>query len=318
MKKATNNESRQWACNQVNERNGVFRFMDRQIRELKASNRLRTAENYQQARNSLFQFLGGREISFRSLNEPLVEAYSNYLVQRGLLRNTISFYMRIWRALYNKAVAQHLARRYHPFHHVYTGIDHTQKRAVSERTIIRLKALKLPEGSDLEFARDLFIFSYCTRGMSFVDIAYLRKSEVRSGMIRYTRKKTRQPLLICVEGPIRQLVEKYSKRPNTSPYLFPILPGEDPKSDYTHYRAALNRHNRLLQKLSEMLPGKKPLSSYTARHSWASVARNLQIPLSVISAGLGHTSERTTEIYLSTLDHSIVDSANQRLLKRLK
>lgn len=318
MEKRSNKELLPNGQGQSTERNGVFHFMDRQIRLLKACNRLRTAENYLQARKSLSQFLEGREISFRLLNESMVEEYSNYLMRRGLLRNTISFYMRIWRAVYNKAAAQHLARRYHPFHNVYTGIDHTQKRAVSERTIIRLKALKLPEGSNLEFARDLFIFSYCTRGMSFVDIAHLRKSEVRSGVIRYARRKTRQPLTIRIEGPIRQLIEKYHSKESDSPYLFPILKGESNEADYDLYRAALNRHNHLLQQLSQMLPGKKHLTTYTARHSWATAARDLQIPLSVISAGLGHSSERTTEIYLSELDSSIVDSANQRLLKRLK
>lgn len=292
--------------------------MNRQIKLLKASGRLGTAHNYERARDSLLQFLNGHEISFRALNESLVEGYNKHLMNRGLLRNTISFYMRIWRAVYNKAAAQHLARRNHPFHHVYTGIDHTQKRAVSERQIVRLKRLKLPEGSALDFARDLFIFSYCTRGMSFVDIAHLRKSEVRSGMIRYARKKTRQPLMVRIEGPIHLLIKKYADSNPHSPYLFPILKGDSDEADYHRYRLALSRQNKLLNQLSEHLPGKCHLSSYTARHTWATTARNHNIPLSVISAGLGHTSERTTEIYLASLDNSIIDNANQLILKRLK
>lgn len=299
-------------------RNGVFFFMNRQIKLLRASGHLGTAHNYERARDSLSQFLEGREISFRALNESLVEAYNKHLMNRGLLRNTISFYMRIWRAVYNKAADQHLTRRNHPFHHVYTGIDHTQKRAVDERQIIRLKRLKLPEGSALEFARDLFIFSYCTRGMSFVDIAHLRKSEVRSGMIRYARRKTRQPLVVQIEGPIQQLIQKYSNSNPHSPYLFPILRGDSDEADYHRYRLALSRQNKLLRQLSERLPGKCHLSSYTARHSWATTARNHNIPLSVISAGLGHSSERTTEIYLASLDNSVVDKANKLILRRLK
>lgn len=300
------------------ERNGVFHFMDRQILQLKRCNQLGTAHNYERARNSFYQFMEGREIPFRALNEPLVEGYNKFLTNRGLLRNTISFYMRIWRAVYNKAAAQHLARRNHPFHHVYTGVDYTQKRAVDERQIIRLKGLKLPCGSGLDFARDLFIFSYCTRGMAFVDIAHLRKAEVRSGTIRYARKKTRQPLTIRIEGPIRTLIDKYATANPYSPYLFPILRGEGAEEDYQRYRIALNRHNQMLRKLAEMLPGKCHLSSYTPRHSWATAARNHNIPISVISAGLGHSSERTTEIYLATLDNSRIDAANKELLRRLK
>lgn len=306
---------------QTRERNDkvyVLEFMERQIRQLKRNNRLGTALNYERARNSLKRFLGGTDIPFRALNESLIQRYNTYLIRRGLLRNSISFHMRIWRAVYNKAAAQRLTRRDHPFHHVYTGIDRTGKRAIDERLIARLKHMRLPKDSPLEFARDLFIFSYCTRGMAFIDVAHLRKSEIRDNTIRYARQKTQQPLMIRIEGPIQRIIEKYRPQNEESPYLFPILKGDDPEHDFRRYRNALNNYNRLLSKLSEKLPEDCRLTSYTSRHSWATAARKHNIPLSVISAGLGHNSQKTTEIYLATLESSIIDAANQELIRRLR
>lgn len=296
----------------------VLEFMDRQIRLLKRCNRYGTASNYRRARNSLARFLGGNDIPFKAMNESLIQRYNSYLVGRGLLRNSISFHMRVWRAVYNKAAAQRLARRDHPFHHVYTGIDRTAKRAIDERLVARLKHMRLQKDPDLDFARDLFIFSYCTRGMAFIDVANLRKSEIRDNTIRYSRQKTSQPLLIRIEGPIQRLIEKYLPRNEGSPYLFPFLKGDDPERDFRRYKRALNYYNRQLKRLSELLPQGSKLTSYTPRHSWASAARKHNIPLSVISAGLGHNSQKTTEIYLATLESSIIDAANQQLIRLLR
>mgnify|MGYP007087747984 FL=1 len=105
--------------------------------------------------------------------------------RRGVVRNTISFYMRILRSIYNKAVKLHLAEQTFPFQNVYTGIDRTCKRAVGEEVICRLNQLDLRDSAALSFARDLFIFSYGTRGMAFVDLAYLRKTNVCGDMLRY-------------------------------------------------------------------------------------------------------------------------------------
>lgn len=297
-------------------RETILAYMRRQIEHLNSCRRFGTARNYLRAMNSLSRYLGDEDLPIRALNESLVEGYGAFLRQRGVVRNSISFYMRILRSVYNKAVRQHLAEQSYPFRSVYTGIDRTSKRAVDESVIIRLFRLDLDASGPLSRARDLFIFSYCTRGMAFVDMAYLRKSDIRGGAIHYTRHKTGQQLSVRIEPPVQRIIDRYWSR--SSVYLLPVLDTEEPAAAFVRYRTALNYYNRQLKRLAAMLHLDSGLSSYTARHSWATAARNHDVPLSVISAGMGHASERTTQIYLSRLENSVVDSANRRIVGNLR
>ncbi len=294
----------------------VVDYMGLQIALLHAENRLATAENYSKVLRSLSAFLGGEPLSLQMMNEDFVASYNAFLLQRGLNRNSISFYMRILRAVYNKAVREKLIVRSNPFIGVYTGVDRTRKRAVCASVIARLYRLDLPVCSQLCFARDLFVFSYATRGMAFVDIAYLKKENYHNGEIVYTRHKTGQLLCVKAEPVIRRIIERYAS-PST-PYLFPILRSLDPQEAYQTYCVALNTYNKLLGRLSKMLSLEPKLTSYTARHTWATVARDCNIPLSVISAGMGHSSELTTQIYLKSLENAVIDQANKKVLAILE
>ena len=293
----------------------VLDFMKNQIRLMRNANRLGTAKNYEKTMKNFAEFLGGVNLPFSAMTEQLVAEYNAFLVQRGMVRNSISFYMRIMRAVYNKAVRQKLVEQSHPFTEIYTGIDRTRKRAVSESVISQLYKLKLAEGTPLAFARDIFIFSYCTRGMAFVDIAYLKKENIQNGVICYARRKTGQLLSVRIEPSIQRIIDRYSSA--LSPYVFPILTSYDTKEAYEEYQVAINNHNRLLRRLSKMLPAGCKLTSCTSRHSWATAARNHNVPISVISQGMGHTSEQTTQIYLTMLENSVIDDANQGLIRSL-
>ena len=293
----------------------VLDFMQNQIRLLRNANRLGTALNYEKTMKNFAEFLGGVNLPFSAMTEQLIADYNAFLVQRGMVRNSISFYMRIMRAVYNKAVRQKLVEQSHPFTEVYTGIDRTRKRAVSESIISQLYKLKLAEGTPLALARDIFIFSYCTRGMAFVDIAYLKKSNLQNGMICYARRKTGQLLSVRIEPSIQRIIDRYVG--NDSLYVFPILTSLDAAEAYEQYQVALNTHNRLLGRLSEILGCGCKLTSYTSRHSWATAARNHNVPISVISQGMGHTSEQTTQIYLTMLENSVIDEANKGIIDDL-
>ncbi len=290
----------------------VLDYMEQQIVRLREANRFGTACNYERACRSFAAFLGGMRLPFAALTEQLIGDYNAYLLRRGVVRNTISFYMRILRAVYNKAVRQRLTEQLYPFREVYTGIDRTRKRAVSEAVLVQLYRLELPCGSPLALARDLFLFSYCTRGMAFVDIAYLQKGNLRDGMICYARRKTGRQLTVKIEPGIRRILDRY--RSADSPYLFPLLTSTDPVEAFRQYRRAMDEHNRSLRKLSALLPDGCRLTSYTARHSWATVARDRNVPIAVISEGMGHTSEQMTRIYLTMLEHTVIDRANRLLI----
>jgi integrase len=118
-----------------------------------------------------------------------------------------------------------------------------------------------------------------------------------------------------IEPSIQRIIDRYASI--LSPYIFPILTSTETKQSYEEYQVAINSHNRLLRRLSKMLPTGCKLTSYTSRHSWATAARNHNVPISVISAGMGHTSEQTTQIYLTMLENSVIDDANQGLIKSL-
>lgn len=294
----------------------VMDYISMLIAQLRASNRLGTAYNYEKTMRSFGAFLDNKRLPISALTEQVIWDYNAYLIRRGLVRNSVSFYMRVLRAVYNKAVRQRLIEQQHPFVEVYTGIDCTRKRAVSESVILQLYHLQLEPCSLLALCRDIFIFSYCTRGMAFVDIAYLKRSNLQNGVIYYARRKTGQLLSIRVEPCIQRIIDRYANI--NSPYLFPILTSTEAAVAYKEYCRALNTHNRLLGRLSKMLGCGCKLTSYTSRHSWATVARNHNVPVSVISQGMGHTSEHTTQIYLAMLENSVIDEANRGILMCLE
>jgi len=293
-------------------RTGILDFIRAQIVQLRQADRFGTAQGYEKTLRSFAMFLGDRDLPLSAMTESLIADYNAFLVRRGMVRNSISFYMRVLRAVYNKAVRQKLVEQSNPFQDVYTGIDRTRKRAVDESVITAIYRLELPSGSALALARDMFVFSYCTRGMAFVDMAYLRPDNIRNGMICYARRKTGQQLSIRIEPSIRRIIDRYVSP--DSPYLFPVLTSVDTREAYAQYQAAINTYNRMLRRLSNMLPVECRLTSYTSRHSWATAARNHNVPISVISAGMGHTSEQTTRIYLAMLENSIIDDANSTII----
>ena len=198
-----------------------------------------------------------------------------------------------------------------PFRHVYTGIDKTVKRAVSLKTIRQLCELDFSRNPKLEYVRDLFMFSFYTRGMTFVDMAYLRKSDLKQGILTYRRRKTGQLLCIRWEECMQKIIHKYEIK--ESIYLLPII--KDEEMERKQYKNASHLVNLRLKKIGEMLGLSIPLTMYVARHAWASIAKSKNIPISVISEGMGHDSEMTTRIYLASLDTAVIDKANNLIIK---
>ena len=210
----------------------VLDYMRSQVEQLRATNRLGTAKNYEKTMSSFSEFWGGVRLPLSALTEQVITDYNSFLIKRGSVRNSVSFYMRVLRAIYNKAVRQKRIEQQAPFTEVYTGIDRTRKRAVSEPIIAQLHRLELEGITPLALCRDMFIFSYCTRGMAFVNIAYLKKSNLQNGMICYAHHKTGQLLSVRIDQSIQRIIDRYAD--TESPYA------------YEQYQVALNTHNRLL------------------------------------------------------------------------
>lgn len=291
----------------------LFSFMQGIIGQLKQLGKVRTSETYTAALASFMKFREGQDILLCEIDSNTVMLYEAWLKNKGICPNTTSFYMRILRAVYNRAVEKEQTEQKHPFKHVYTGIGKTVKRAIPLKTIKHIKELDLILKPHLEYARDMFLFSFYTRGMSFIDMAYLKKSDLKNGTITYRRRKTGQQLTIKWEKCMEDIITKYGTNTATH-YLLPII--TNPCSDErTQYRNAICRINVALKEVAKLTGLHIPLTMHVARHCWASVAKSKNIPLSVISEGMGHDSEETTRIYLASLDTSVVDKANSLILK---
>lgn len=293
----------------------LFNFMESVIIKLKQNGKTRTSETYFVTLNSFKKFRNGEDIMLDSLTSEVMEAYEAWHKQRGIAPNTISFYTRILRAVYNRAVEQDIIENRNPFRHVYTGVDKTVKRALPLATIKKIKALDLSLTPSLDFTRDMFMLSFYLRGMSFIDMAFLKKTDLRNGYVSYRRRKTNQQLIIEWTIEMQMILDKYPE--NASEYLLPIIRNPSTNERCTYRNVGYNI-NRNLKRIAEMVGVQIPLTLYVARHSWASAAKAKGIPVSVISEGMGHDSETTTQIYLASLDTSVVDRANSLILKCLK
>lgn len=292
--------------------NGFISFAQTLICQLKQSGKRRTADKYTTATNSFLRFAGHKNVLWQHLDSALIVRYETWLKANGICKNTVSFYMRNLRAIYNRAVEKELTPQLFPFKHVYTGIDKTVKRAVSIRVIHQIKNLDLASYPPLDYSRDLFMFSFYTRGMSFIDMAFLKKKNLQNGFLTYRRQKTNQQLTIKWEKPMQDIIDKYDT--SNSPYLLPIISDQN-QDERKQYKNVSHLVNNKLKKIGKQIGLDIPLTSYVARHAWASIAKSKNIPISIISEALGHDSETTTRIYLTSLDSSSVDKANAIILK---
>lgn len=294
-------------------RKGLFDFMKGQTEKLKLLNRIRCSETMYYTLRSFMQFRENKDIELPNITRDVIEQYEAYLKDKGLKRNTSSFYMRNLRSAYNAAVEAGLTDDRQPFRKVYTGVDKTVKRAIGMSDIRRIQSLDLSAKPVLDFARDILLFSFYMRGMSFIDMSYLRKKDVQGNHLTYRRRKTNQQLTIEIGKEARGIIRKY---PNKSSYLLPIIRFEN-GTEREQYKKRMTMINRHLKTIGKMASIKIPLTTYVMRHTWASIARDKGFSLSIISAGLGHDNEVTTQIYLKSISNAKIDLANKSILRDL-
>lgn len=267
-----------------------------------------TAGNYLTALHSLLQYLGRTDVGVGEINGELLKSYQKWLMDRNVGLNTISCYMRSLRSVYVKTGMGDRS----VFGDVFTGRASTVKRSITRDDINRILRLKLRKGSRLEFTRDIFIFSFLCQGMPFVDVAHLQKSQIIDRHICYHRKKTGQTVDISIEPSIEHIISRYINQDGR--YVFPILTAADEELQYSQYLRQLSYYNRSLKTLARKAGINRKLTSYVARHSWASIAFENNVELTVISRAMGHTNPMTTMIYIKELDNAIVEQANRKVI----
>lgn len=289
----------------------LLHYMDMQIAGKHAMKRFGTESALRNTRASVAEFLGMRAVSIAEVDMRFVSGYEAFLCKRGVSPNTVCYYMRNLKSVYRQAKAEGYRVSFDdPFEHVHSKPRKTAKRALKRKEIQKLYRMSLASYPHLEFARDIFMFSFFCRGMPFVDIAYLKKRDINDGAIGYFRHKTDQWLQVALTPQLRTLIEKYA---SSSPYVFPVLDGEDDWTLHRQYRKVLERVNRNLKRLGKICGIDTLLTTYVARHTWATLAKEIGTSAAVISEGLGHTTEKTTRIYLKEFDHRVVDKVNRQL-----
>lgn len=292
-------------------------FMEMQISEKNLYQECKTALNYGSAYRSFVSFLRNKErmstLKFSQVTSELIRRYEFYLIEeRKIRRNSSSFYIRILRAVFHKGLVYYDLNLPNPFRSVYAGVDTTVKRAVDVNAITKLIKYQ-SENEQLNFTKDAFLFCFLARGMAFIDFVKLQKSDCQNGRIIYRRSKTRRLLSIKMNTMMVEIINRYADP--KSEYLFPVL--KTPTFSQLAYEKALQHYNYHLRKLAEEI-GVDSLTSYVARHSWATQASRLHIPTRVISESMGHSNERVTAIYLASLDNHEIDMANKKVLDKIK
>jgi integrase len=297
---------------------GICAFINRRIENLLRQDKFGTARAYKNALRSFMRFREGQDMNLSKLDALTMCKFEQYLKQNRKSMNTISCYMRSLHAAYNAAIRERIIERKpeDPFSDVFTGNALTQKRAIRKESIQKINALRFSDKEKrLDLTKDLFLFSFFAQGMAYVDVISLKKDNLTEGYIFYKRQKTGQPLSIKILPCMKDILNKYSTVTAHSPYLFPVLhSAEDEASLWKQYQASLSRHNRHLKSISSLAGLSTKLTTYVARHSWASIASAEGIPLSIISRGMGHESEKTTRIYIARLNPSEVNKANRKVL----
>lgn len=290
----------------------VFNFYEQEISSKRESKREGTASTYISSRNSLKRFVGNRNIMFKDITYKFICDYIDYLHARRVCDNTIHMYLRNLRAVYNKARKQGIpVSKNYPFSDIRTSVLPTVKRALSKEIVKSIAELDLSTNKTLDLVRDVFMFSFYTRGMSFVDMVFLKHSDIVGGSIYYVRKKTKQNIQVAITPPLQKLIDKYR---SDSAYVLPYIDQACSDTLYHQYRKSLSTINFFLKQIGDLLGLDTPLTTYVARHSWANVAKAQGAPIATISEGLGHTTERTTQIYLRAFDKSVIDEINAQIV----
>jgi integrase len=246
-----------------------------------------------------------------------------YLRQRGNKDNSIATRFAIFKAIYNKAVKEgKVAVKQNPFSIYQVGSlwAKTRKRAIDKDDVQRLIDLEIADGHTTEYrrlAKDLFLFSYFTAGMNFGDIARLHYKDIVKGRVNYSRHKTQKLLSFQLVPMALQILEKYGMAGHGEDYIFPILNRHEhttPQQIFNRLHKVLRKVNRELKVLGEMIGLEMPLTTYVARHTYATVLKRSGVSVALISESLGHSDLSTTQIYLDSFENSQIDAAMQHLL----
>lgn len=287
-------------------------YIEHLIEQKERLGKMGMARAFRSTLRSLRKFMVNRELLFSDIDHRFVKEYEAFLEGGGAKQNTVSFYLRNFRIIYNLAYDNGVeSEGYNAFHRIRIAQCQTSKRALSRDIINRIAKVDLSHDLTLDRARDLFLFSFYARGMPFVDVIYLKNRDIEDGTIRYKRQKTGKEMTVAITVPLRRIISKY---PAGEEFVLPFINESDHKTLYEKYHATYTKFHRYLKRLQKYLEIPTPLTMHVARHSWATIAKEQGASVTQISEGLGHSCEKTTTIYLKEFDNSIINKMNEQVV----
>lgn len=300
-------------------RNKVFDAFADKIDRLNRSQKVGNCKVYADTQRSFFTFCANKDLTFDELDVVLLESYEVWLRERGCADGGISVRFRTLRALYNDAVKKDMVEaNLYPFKKY--GVNKLKgegiKKALTRNEVRLIENLDLEKHPHLLLARHLFVFSYYTRGMNFVDMMKLRWADVSDGRILYVRSKTGKRFSIGIVKPVQEILDYFKGCPSNTEYIFPILTQEGltPVQIGNRKHKVITKYNQALKEIAQILGIRKNLSSYVSRHSFATNLKYAGVSTSVISESLGHRSQEVTETYLKQFEDLVLDEAVSKLL----
>ncbi len=293
-----------------------FSYADLHISELIKANRIGTARSYKGVKSVLKTYCDEKDLLFHEITYAFLSKFETNHKSNGNGANGLAVYMRTIRAIYNKAIKEGVVdKELYPFDDYKIKTAPTEKRALEWGFLKTIIEKKLNPDEPCFDARSYFVASYMMYGMNFSDMAFLQKTDIANGRITYRRKKTSKLYDIKITDALNTILAYYLSQNPDSKYIFPIIRREAPIEQEKDIQWARKGYNKKLKDLAGLCGIEKNITSYVSRHSFATQAMLQQVPLNAISSMLGHSSLKTTEVYLKSLPSNILDDYNAKVLQ---
>lgn len=304
----------------------VFEFYDDLIKDLEEKGKIGTAISYKQSKSVLLRFYKKNNLSFKDIDVKFLNKCEVFL-SKNVSGNSISVYYRSLRAIFNRAISQGICKTEdYPFYNNFNQKGYkikkletpTRKRAIKYEEIKKIINYKTEKHTSLHNTQNIFLFSFYNMGMNFIDIAYLKWSDISDGRINFTRQKSKKIFSIEILPPVQKILDYYIQFKDELNYIFPIFTEfhKTAKQMKTRTQTSLKKFNKEFKELARLsgVENYKTITSYVVRHSWATTMKKLGHSVTAISEGMKHSDEQTTQIYLDSFENSTIDDMNKTLL----
>jgi len=301
----------------------VLKFFDLILEELQAKGSTGNYDVYKGAKNALKRYTKNKSnLMFSDINYTFLKKFETFLFKGGCTGGGVSNYMRTLRALINEAIRRkYMSKENYPFATSFNkngySLSHLKSeakpRALSIEDMEKIKNFEIEKHPEFKETWLIYLFSYYCRGMNFADMAKLKWTDIYDGRIFYKRMKTGTQFSIKVNDKIQSIIDEF--KPKVTPYVFPILTDfhKTPEQIKNRRKKRLRKFNQEMKKIARLLGIREDISSYMARHTYASTLNSKDVSVSKISQGLGHKDVATTQHYLKRFDNKEIDDLDELL-----